>query len=231
MNGDKALAETFSQNVNVPESVEAVICPPAILIAYFQSSRFKLGAQNCSHLENGAHTGDISAAMLKEAGCDYVIVGHSERRSDHGESSELVAQKALSVLNENMTPIICVGESLEERESGRVNDIIGAQLNAVFTQLSVEQLSMCVIAYEPVWAIGTGKTATPEQAQEVHEFIRDSLSRVDSGMASKVRIVYGGSMKPENAAMLLSQPDIDGGLIGGASLKKDEFSAICQAAG
>ena len=231
MNGTRSLVSEFSAQLPQIDNVDVVICPPAIYMALFNEHSFALGAQDVSADDNGAHTGDISAKMLHEAGCQYVIVGHSERRADHGETSTLVASKAGKVLSEGLMPIICVGESLEERENDQVETVIQAQINAVFDALSSDELSRCVFAYEPVWAIGTGKTATPEQAQEVHAFIRKQIAGVNAETAAAVRIVYGGSMKPDNASALLAQPDIDGGLIGGASLKKDDFIAICHAAG
>ena len=189
-----------------------------------------MGTQNVSHLDNGAHTGELSVDMLKEAGCKYAIVGHSERREDQGESSELVALKAKKCVAAGVTPIICVGESLEIREADNVESFVGEQLDALINAMSVEELSKTVIAYEPIWAIGTGKTASPEQAQEVHEFIRGYFFKVDSQLAQGLRIVYGGSVKPDNAKTLFAQNDVDGGLIGGASLKAEDFISICQAA-
>lgn len=234
MNGNNALVTDFVNTLNAEEAngVDVVVCPPAIYLAAFNGARFSLGAQDVSALDNGAHTGDISVSMVKEAGCNYVIVGHSERREDHGESSELVAQKAAKVLSAQLTPIICVGEPLEVREVGdeAVQGFIREQLSALTSTLSAEELSRSVIAYEPIWAIGTGKTASPEQAQEVHAFIRGELADTDAEVASGMRILYGGSVKPANAQELFEQQDVDGGLIGGASLKSDDFIAICQSA-
>lgn len=234
MNGSRELAETFSNRLdtNCVEGVDVVICPPSVYLTSFTDTAFAVGGQDVSALENGAHTGDISAEMLAECGCDYVIVGHSERRQDHAESSELVAQKAARALSVNLTPIVCIGEPLDVREAGEqaLQDYLGEQLSALTRQLSVQALSGCVIAYEPIWAIGTGKTATPEQAQSVHAFIRATLARTDQAVADGMRILYGGSVKADNAQALFSQPDVDGGLIGGASLKADDFMTICQAA-
>ena len=231
MNGSIALAEEFEQGLKAIDNVTVVVCAPSLYIHGFTQPQFALGGQDLSHCDDGAHTGDISARMLKEAGCQYVIVGHSERRDDHGESNELVALKAKKALEGGLIPIICVGESLETREAGKVNSFIKAQLDALTDVLSIEDLNNSVIAYEPIWAIGTGVTATPEQAQEVHEFIRQYLSGVSTELSQSMRILYGGSVKPDNAEALFSQEDVDGGLIGGASLKMEGFKIICQAAG
>jgi triosephosphate isomerase len=188
------------------------------------------GAQDVSAYPNGAYTGEVCAKMLAEFGCRYVIVGHSERRAYHRESSELVAKKALAVLGEGMTPIVCVGETLEQREAGQTFDVVGDQLRAVLELLPVDAVNKIVVAYEPVWAIGTGRTATPEMAQEVHARLREQLRARNAEAAERVAILYGGSMKPDNARELLAQPDIDGGLIGGAALKAQDFLAIIHAA-
>ena len=179
---------------------------------------------------SGAYTGEISAAMLLDFGCRYVIVGHSERRAYHAESDQLVAQKYAAARAAGLIPILCVGETLEQRESGVTEEVVARQIDAVIDLEGVAAMADGVIAYEPVWAIGTGKTASPEQAQEVHAFIRGRVGASDTGVADGLRILYGGSMKPENAAELLAKPDIDGGLIGGASLKAEDFLAICTAA-
>ncbi|GGW77293.1 triosephosphate isomerase [Alteromonas halophila] len=229
MNGSLALAEEFCTAMKGTsiEAVDVVLCPPYPFLTSMTDSAFALGAQNVSAQKNGAHTGEVSADMLKQCGCEYVIVGHSERRQDQGESSESVAGKALAALRAGLTPVICVGEPLDVREKDGVNQYIADQLAPVLETLNSEDLKQCVLAYEPIWAIGTGKTASPEQAQAVHAFIRKQVS--EKG-AKDVRIVYGGSVKPDNAATLFAQQDIDGGLIGGASLKVDDFVAICQAA-
>lgn len=188
------------------------------------------GAQDLSLYEAGAYTGEVSAAMLRDFGSKYVIVGHSERRSYHGETDAQVARKAVVALQAGLTPIVCVGESLEERESGQTNAVIGRQIDAVLEAVSTQDLEKIVIAYEPVWAIGTGKTATPQMAQEVHAALRAKLAERNREAAGKVQILYGGSMKPDNARDLLAMPDIDGGLIGGAALKAADFLAIVRAA-
>jgi len=187
-----------------------------------------LGAQNVCDANAGAYTGEISASMLKECGCQYAIVGHSERRSLYGETDQLVANRFAMAVSSAITPILCVGESLEERDNGVTEDIVARQLDAVIEAQGVSVLAQCVIAYEPVWAIGTGKVATPEQAQAVHRFIRQKIALLDEQVAHKTQILYGGSMNASNAGELLSQPDIDGGLIGGASLKAADFLAIGQ---
>ena len=231
MNGNLALVAEFNQKLaDVNASAELAVCAPSLFLHAFDKDSFSVGTQNVSHLDNGAHTGELSVDMLKEAGCKYAIVGHSERREDQGESSELVALKAKKCVAAGVTPIICVGESLEIREADNVESFVGEQLAALINAMSVDELSKTVIAYEPIWAIGTGKTASPEQAQEVHEFIRGYFSKVDSQLAQGLRIVYGGSVKPDNAKTLFAQNDVDGGLIGGASLKAEDFISICQAA-
>lgn len=209
------------------------VCVPAPYLAQARAalagSAVAWGAQDLSAHESGAYTGEVSAAMLGDFACQYVIVGHSERRSYHGESSELVAQKAARALASGLTPIVCVGETLAEREQGDTDAVVVRQLAPVLDAVAA-QLGKIVIAYEPVWAIGTGKTATPEMAQQVHELIRRTLAQRDADAAQAVQILYGGSMKPDNAKELLAMPDIDGGLIGGASLKAADFLAIAQAA-
>lgn len=231
MNGNLALVAEFnhalaSLNVNA----EVVVCAPSSLLHGFETGSFSIGAQNVSHLDNGAHTGELSVDLLKEAGCGYAIVGHSERREDQNESSELVALKAKKCVSAGIVPIICVGEPLEVREADSVEAFVSKQLAALVDTLSVDELSKTVIAYEPIWAIGTGKTASPEQAQDVHEFIRSYFAKVDAQLAQGLRILYGGSVKPDNAETLFAQKDVDGGLIGGASLKAEDFISICQAA-
>jgi triosephosphate isomerase len=214
-------------------STELAVCVPAPYLAQVQSvlggSPVRWGAQDVSAHERGAFTGEVSAEMLLEFGCSYVIVGHSERRSYHAESDELVAQKAQRALASGLTPIVCVGETLEEREQGATDAVVSRQLAPVLDAMRTQLASM-VIAYEPVWAIGTGKTATPEMAQQVHARLRAMLAERDAESAQQVRILYGGSMKPDNAKDLLAMPDIDGGLIGGASLNAWDFLAIAHAA-
>ncbi|MEY3950545.1 MAG: Triose-phosphate isomerase [Pseudomonadota bacterium] len=191
------------------------------------NSGVALGAQDVSDHPNGAYTGDVSANMLQELGCQYVIVGHSERRQYHHEDDGLVARKAKAALQVNMTPIICVGETEEEHDDGKTLVVVRRQLQAVLDLLQ-GQVASCLLAYEPVWAIGTGKVPTPAQAQDVHRELRLQLAKFDAEAASKVAILYGGSLKPDNAKDLLAMPDIDGGLVGGASLNAQDFLALCQ---
>jgi len=189
-----------------------------------------LGGQDCSVHDSGAYTGEIGASMLRDVGCRYVIVGHSERRHYHGESDELVARKFARALEHALIPILCVGETLAEREAGQTEAVVGRQLGAVLAACGADVFQRAVIAYEPVWAIGTGRNATPTQAQAVHAFVRGQVALRDPAASSAVRILYGGSVKGGNAAELLAQPDIDGGLVGGASLNAAEFLTICRAA-
>lgn len=212
---------------------DVAVCVPAVYLAQVQlllagQGGIALGAQDVSQHESGAYTGDVSAAMLKELGARYVIVGHSERRQYQGETDAQVAVKAQRALAAGLTPIVCVGETLREREQGEIESVVSRQLSAVI-QLNGERLADLVVAYEPVWAIGTGRTATPEQAQTVHAALRALLAAADL-QAAGVRILYGGSMNAGNAAELLAQPDIDGGLIGGASLKARDFLKIIETA-
>ena len=212
---------------------DVAVCVPAVYLAQVQlllagQGGIALGAQDVSQHESGAYTGDVSAAMLKELGARYVIVGHSERRQHQGETDAQVAVKAQRALAAGLTPIVCVGETLREREQGETESVVSRQLSAVI-QLNGERLADLVVAYEPVWAIGTGRTATPEQAQTVHAALRALLAAADL-QAAGVRILYGGSMNAGNAAELLAQPDIDGGLIGGASLKARDFLKIIETA-
>jgi triosephosphate isomerase len=213
---------------------ELAVCPPAVFLmkvgGMLSGSAIALGAQNVCDQQAGAFTGEISASMLKECGCRYVIVGHSERRSLYQESDRLVADRLAMALSVGLTPILCVGETLAEREQDVTEDVVARQLDAVLAISGIAGMGQSVIAYEPVWAIGTGKVASPEQAQAVHAFIRSKLEQEDASVAQQVQILYGGSMNPTNAAELLSQPDIDGGLIGGAALKADDFLAIAQSA-
>lgn len=212
---------------------DVAVCVPAVYLAQVQlllagQGGIALGAQDVSQHESGAYTGDVSAAMLKELGARYVIAGHSERRQYQGETDAQVAVKAQRALAAGLTPIVCVGETLQEREQGETESVVSRQLSAVI-QLNGERLADLVVAYEPVWAIGTGRTATPEQAQAVHAALRALLAAADL-QAAGVRILYGGSMNAGNAAELLAQPDIDGGLIGGASLKARDFLKIIETA-
>lgn len=212
---------------------DVAVCVPYPYLAQcqhlLQISTVALGAQDCSVHASGAHTGEVAVSMLREFGCGYVIVGHSERRADHHESDALVAAKAQRVLEADMTPIVCVGETLAQREAGETATVVVRQLRAV-TELLGQQTRRIVVAYEPVWAIGTGRTASPGQAQEVHAVLRAHLAQIGADIGAAVRILYGGSVKPDNAQVLFAQPDIDGGLIGGASLKASDFLAIVAAA-
>ena len=225
-----ALVETIVHKL--PNSAAEVwVCPPFVYLAELAralgGSRVSLGAQDVCAETQGAFTGEVSAAMLRDVGCAGAIVGHSERRALYGESDQLVARKFAAVMASGLTPILCVGEQLAERESGRTFEVVDRQLDAVLDLSGVEAFTRAVIAYEPVWAIGTGRTATPEQAQEMHAFIRRVFAeRHSSGAAEALRILYGGSVKPDNIAGLMSQGDIDGALVGGASLKADSFAQI-----
>ena len=213
---------------------EVLVCPPFVHLVdvgrQVAGSRIGLGAQDVCAEESGAHTGDVSAAMLADVGCRYVIVGHSERRTLHVETDALVARKFVAARRHALIPILCVGESLAEREGDATETVILRQLDAVLAATGVSAFASAVLAYEPVWAIGTGRTATPAQAQEVHALIRDRIAQKDDTIASSLRVLYGGSVKAANAAELFAMPDVDGGLIGGASLKAEEFASICAAA-
>lgn len=236
MNGSRAantaLLNGIKAGLGHPQCMIAV-CVPAPYLgqcqAELEGTDVLLGGQDLSLHDSGAYTGEVSGAMLSEFGCRYVIVGHSERRTYHGETNQMTAQKAAQAIKCGLTPIVCVGESLSERESGQTADVVGAQIDAVTAALDVKDIEKLVIAYEPVWAIGTGKTATPEMAQDVHAMLRARLAEKNPAIAANVQILYGGSMKPDNAKELLAMPDIDGGLIGGASLKADDFLAIVRA--
>jgi len=216
-----------------PYGADVAVCVPFVYLneaaATLAGSDIRWGAQDVSAHEQGAYTGEVAAAMLAECGCRYAIVGHSERRAYHAESDALVADKAQAALSRGVTPVVCVGETLAEREAGHTEDVVKRQLSAVIHRLAHCAAEM-VVAYEPVWAIGTGRTASPEQAQAVHAVLRAQLQAA-TGRAATMKILYGGSVKPDNAATLFAQPDIDGGLIGGASLKAADFIAICRAAG
>jgi triosephosphate isomerase len=216
------------------ESVECVLCPPFVYLAdvgrLLRDSAVRLGAQNLCAEAAGAFTGEVSAAMLRDIGCQYVIVGHSERRHVYGEDDMMVARKCAAALARGLTPILCLGEQLSEREAGRTQDVIERQLEAVVGLTGIGAFARAVVAYEPVWAIGTGRTASPQQAEEVHAFIRQRLARQDAKIAADLQILYGGSVKAGNAGEIFAQADVDGGLIGGASLKADEFSSIIAAA-
>jgi triosephosphate isomerase len=215
-------------------TTEVAVCPPFVYLQEaarrLKESDIALGAQNVCAEAVGAFTGEVSAAMLKDVGCRYVIVGHSERRALYHEDDKLVARKFVAAQSHKLTPILCVGETLEQRERGETEHVVARQLDAVIAVAGVATFADAVIAYEPVWAIGTGKNATPQQAQEVHAFVRGRISARDAKIAADLRILYGGSVKAANAAELFDMPDVDGGLVGGASLRGDEFGRICAAA-
>jgi triosephosphate isomerase len=214
--------------------VGCVVCPPfAYLLEVgrmLRGSGIALGAQSVCAEAQGAFTGEVSAAMLKDLDCAYVIVGHSERRALYGEDDALVARKYAAAQAQQLVPILCVGETLAQREAGQTHEVVGRQLDAVLDACGVDSFGRGVVAYEPVWAIGTGRNATPGQAQDVHSFIRGRIADRDARLAAEVRVLYGGSVKAANAAELFAMPDVDGGLIGGASLKAEEFLAILAAA-
>lgn len=228
------LMQGIKAGLNDVTNADMVVCPPAVYLmkvsGLIDKENIGLGSQNICDQESGAYTGELAPSMLKEAGCQYAIIGHSERRSLYGESDELIAKRFAMAVQSGITPIFCIGETLDERESAVTEDVVSRQLDAVIDTQGVEALAQGVIAYEPVWAIGTGKTASPEQAQAVHAFIRNKLEALNADVAAKVQILYGGSMNAANAKELLSQPDIDGGLIGGASLKAADFLAIGKSA-
>ncbi|PWG64081.1 triose-phosphate isomerase [Sediminicurvatus halobius] len=228
------LAAEVASGVPAPQAVEVAICPPFVHLAdaaaSLAGSAVALGAQNVAPEAEGAHTGEVSAAMLADVGCRFVIVGHSERRQHYGDDDALVARRFRQAREAGLVPILCVGETLAEREADATATVVARQVDAVFAAVGANGFGDAVIAYEPVWAIGTGRTATPEQAQTVHAALRDRLAGHLGEAAAGVRLLYGGSMKPDNAAALLSMPDVDGGLIGGASLKAEDFLAICRAA-
>lgn len=215
-------------------SCAILVCPPFPYLAQVKSllsaGGVALGAQNVSEHAGGAYTGEVSAAMLHDIGCTHVLVGHSERRSLYGESDAVVAAKFMAVQAADMVPVLCVGETLEEREAGATEAVVARQLRAVLDAAGVAALSKAIVAYEPVWAIGTGRTASPQQAQDVHAAIRGVIAAEDAAVADGVCILYGGSVKPQNAKELFGQQDVDGGLVGGASLDADDFLAICRAA-
>jgi triosephosphate isomerase len=238
MNGSNAANAELVDGIvaGMPQSdgVELLICPPfpylAAMAAKLSGTGVALGAQNVSQREAGAYTGETAPSMLSDVGCTYVLVGHSERRAIMGESSEMVAAKFQAAQDAGLVPVLCVGETQQQREAKQTEAVVDEQLNAVIDSSGIQAFSNAVIAYEPVWAIGTGLTATPEQAQDVHRHIREVLAARDQDVADAVRILYGGSVKGDNAAGLFGKPDIDGGLIGGASLKSANFLAIAEAA-
>lgn len=226
-----ALAATVRDRCNRLRDVDVLIAPPATALyaiaRRLEGSRIGIAAQNCHHAEQGAYTGELSPVQLADAGCTHVIVGHSERRTLFGETDAGVAKKARSLHDHGLVPIICIGETLAEREAGQTKSVVARQLAAALAPLSPDEIARSVIAYEPVWAIGTGKTATPEQAQDVHAAIRRQIEGIAGAeTAAKVRLQYGGSVKPDNIRALMAQPDIDGALVGGASLDADGFARI-----
>ena len=229
------LIEEIISGYPAEPAAECIVCPPYVYLQevgrLLRESAILIGAQDVCADAQGAFTGEVSATMLKDVGCQYVIVGHSERRLLYRESDQLVARKFAAAHARALVPIFCVGEQLADRETGRTRDVVARQLDAVLELCGAQALQGAVIAYEPVWAIGTGRNATPEQAQEVHAFIRARIAARDATIASATRILYGGSVKASNAAELFAMPDVDGGLIGGASLKSDEFLAILAATG
>ncbi|MBI2428077.1 MAG: triose-phosphate isomerase [Ignavibacteriales bacterium] len=242
--GNWKMNNDISQSINLVKGIKSIlqstkadviVCPPYTSLSTVQQlvngSFIKLGAQDVSVQNDGAYTGEISLSMLKAVGCEYVIVGHSERRQYHKETNELINTKAKKVLGGGLTPIICIGETLDEREKGITDQILTTQTKGVLAGLTSSEVEKSIVAYEPVWAIGTGKTATPQQADDAHKLIRKVISQLYSwATAEKVIIQYGGSVKPDNAKELLSQPNIDGALVGGACLKADSFAAIINAA-
>lgn len=238
MNGSQQTNEVLLRAVLAGQKndarLEVVICPPfpylASVAAHLRHSNVVLGAQNVSAAPHGAFTGEVSVSMLRDIGCRYVLVGHSERRALFGETDEAVAQKFVAAIDHGLIPVLCVGETLDERRAGITTSVVTTQITAVIKHAGIEKLTHGVIAYEPVWAIGTGETASPEQAQAVHRHIRSIIGVYDEQAAISLQILYGGSVKADNAQAIFSQPDIDGGLIGGASLDAASFTSICDAA-
>ena len=230
------VSDGLKQLANRQPGFDVLVCPPSPYLAVTQAaiadSTIQLGAQNVSAEVQGAFTGEISLPMLNEFGCSYVLLGHSERRELFGETDQQIAEKfAACIASETeIIPVLCIGETLKQRQSGATEQVIANQLDAVLETAGINGFNKAVIAYEPVWAIGTGETATPQQAQDAHQFIRNKLAKLDSAVADKVQVLYGGSMKPGNAEELMAQTDIDGGLIGGAALDANSFAAICTAA-
>lgn len=237
LHGDRAFAHALMDEIVgglPPGAVEVLILPPlpylGELIEDYAGRGVVFGAQDVSCNERGAYTGEVSASMLKDVGARYGLVGHSERRQYHHESNELVARKFQAAKNAGLTPILCVGETLEQRERGETESHVGDQVGAIFELVGPHAFENAVISYEPIWAIGTGRTASPAQAQAVHAFIRGEVAARDARIVSSLPILYGGSVKPDNAAELFAQPDVDGGLVGGASLVAADFLAIARAA-
>jgi triosephosphate isomerase len=238
MNGSRAenasLVRSLLDQARADATTEVMLCPPFVYLhemgRLLKDSDVALGAQSLCAEAIGAFTGEVSAAMLKDVGCSYVLVGHSERRQIYAEGDALVARKFVAAQSQGLVPVLCVGETLEEREGDRTAQVVARQLDAVLAVSGVGAFRSAVIAYEPVWAIGTGRNASPDQAQDVHSMIRGKVAALDATIAASVRILYGGSVKASNARELFAMPDIDGGLVGGASLNADEFARICAAA-
>jgi len=234
LHGSRSFATALVEAIasGMPDGVEAIVLPPAPYLAQLAQGAHGLavGAQDVSAHDKGAYTGEVSAAMVADVGARYTLVGHSERRQYHGEDDAVVAAKFAAARTAGLAPILCVGESRAQREAGQTEAVIGAQVRAVLTAVGVGAFDGAIVAYEPVWAIGTGLTASPEQAQAVHAFLRGVVAKEDARIADSLPLLYGGSCKPDNAAALFSQPDVDGGLIGGASLAADDFLAIVAAA-
>ena len=226
------LVQLLPDTAGTPAGVQVIVCPPAPLlvpVGQLLDGRVALGAQNCHHKPSGAYTGEVAAGLLQSVGCTYVLLGHSERRQYNHETDELLAQKLQAALQAGLKPVFCIGETLEERESENTFAVLGRQLRDGLFGLSNEEFAQVVIAYEPVWAIGTGRTATSAQAQEVHAFIREQVARAyDAAQADATAILYGGSCNAQNARELFGQPDVDGGLIGGAALKARDFVTIIE---
>lgn len=234
LGGAVRLAEEVVEAVDDPGDVRVAICPPFVSLNavshVVDGSPVALGAQNLHYEEEGAYTGEVSARMLTSVGCAYVIIGHSERRQYFGETDETVNRRVRNAMGHNLIPIVCVGETLEERDAGREEEVVERQFLQGLSEVRVSDAGRLVVAYEPVWAIGTGRNASPQQAQDMHAFIRSLLRRsYGSAVGQEIHILYGGSMKPSNAEELLSQPDVDGGLVGGASLSAGDFAAIVKA--
>lgn len=237
LNGDKktllSLAQAIADKTADVSQRKIVLFPPFVyvneIVDSLANSAIKVGAQNQADQESGAFTGEVAASMLHDVGCEYVLLGHSERRHVYGETHEMINKKMHLAFANNLIPVLCVGETLDERKQGNAEELVLQQLTSAFSGLSDQQIAQTVIAYEPVWAIGTGEVATPEQAQAMHATIRDYLKTVIVDKAQAVDIIYGGSVKAANAKEIFAMPDVDGGLIGGASLKADEFAAICKA--
>ncbi|HVB47900.1 MAG TPA: triose-phosphate isomerase [Burkholderiales bacterium] len=231
---NRALLDAILSGIGPLQGIECAVCVPFPYLAQvaerLAGSSLAWGAQNLSEYAQGAHTGEVSAAMLAEFGCRYAIVGHSERRQLYGESDAQTAGKFVAAQASGMIPILCVGETLAERDAGRTDATVGRQLDAVVAQAGAAAFAGAVLAYEPIWAIGSGRTATPEQAQAVHAFLRERLAAADRAVAAELRILYGGSVKPDNAEATFAMPDVDGGLIGGAALVAKDFLSICRAA-